>query len=422
MTQDEILARLGLALAIGLLIGLERGWKSRALAEGARTAGLRTFALVGLSGGIWAALSAPLGPAPLAAGFLAVAGAVTLFRWREAQRDQEVGVTTVVAAMLTFALGAYAVLGDMTVAAAAAVATAALLAAKGVLHSWVEAMTWEELRATLVLLAMSFVALPLLPDRDVGPYGAINLHNLWLTAIVIAGVSYVGYAAVKLVGDRYGTLVAGLAGGLVSSTAATLDAARKARAAESLGGLQLQAALAASGVMFLRVLVVATLFGGALAERLAPPLLTAAGVCLAVAGARFAMAANTAGERAARFANPFEFLAVLRFAALLAAIIALSKWLTAVYGGGGATALAAAAGLADVDAPTLSTIHLASSGGLTAAEATLAVLVATASNTAAKSAIALWVGGARFGAAYLAVQAAAVAAGAAAAGLFGSFA
>jgi uncharacterized membrane protein (DUF4010 family) len=370
MSQDEILARLGLALAIGLLIGLERGWKSRAAAEGTRTAGLRTFALIGLSGGIWAALSATLGPVPLAAGFLAVAAGITLFRWREAQRDREVGVTTLVAAMLTFALGAYAVLGDMTVAAAVAVAAAALLAAKSVLHRWVEAMTWAELRATLILLAMSFVALPLLPDRDFGPYDAVNPHSLWLMAIVIAGVSYV----------------------------------------------------AASGVMFARVLVVAMLFGQPLAERLAPPLLAAAGVCLAVAGALFARAGDADKNRSTQFTNPFEFLAVLRFAALLAVIIAASKWLTAVFGGGGATVLAAAAGLADVDAPTLSALHLFGAGGLTSGEAAAVVLVATASNSAAKSAIALWVGGGRFGAVYLAVQAAAVLAGAAVAVLFGSLA
>src|SRR5512146_242092 len=123
MGEQELLTRLGLALAIGLLIGVERGWREREQAEGERAAGLRTFALIGVSGGVWAALVPALGPLPFAAAFLALAAGITLFRWRESERLGVFGATTLVAAFLTFALGALAVSGDMAVAAAAAVAT-----------------------------------------------------------------------------------------------------------------------------------------------------------------------------------------------------------------------------------------------------------------------------------------------------------
>ncbi|KAB2867668.1 MAG: MgtC/SapB family protein, partial [Bauldia sp.] len=197
MDEYETLTRLGLALAIGLLIGVERGWREREEAEGERAAGLRTFALIGLFGGLWGLLSKELGAQALGLVFLAFAVAATVFRWRETEREGTFGMTTLIAAFLAFSLGVYAAVGDMTVAAAAGVAAVVLLAAKEWLHAWLKVITYAELRATLILLAMSFIALPILPDRGYGPYDAINPHGLWLMTIAIAGVSFIGYVAVK---------------------------------------------------------------------------------------------------------------------------------------------------------------------------------------------------------------------------------
>ena len=230
---------------------------------------------------------------PLPRRSFAFAGGFTLFKWREAEREGDFGATTLVAALLTFALGALAVLGDMTVAAAAAVAMVALLAAKRWLHQWIETLTWEELRATLILLVMSFVALPVLPDRGYGPYDAINPHALWLMTIAIAGVSFIGYVAVRIIGARYGTLVAGVAGGLVSSTAATVDFARKARAQAGAARIELAGALAASAIMFLRILVIVALFGPSHLALLVAPLAAAALVLL---GASLAFGAGWTAE------------------------------------------------------------------------------------------------------------------------------
>src|SRR5262245_49144556 len=173
MEQDELFRRLAVALAIGLLIGLERGWQLREEAEGERTAGLRTYALTGLLGGICGALSSLSSPLVLAAALLSFAGAFTLFSWFEAVSDNDFSVTGVVAALLTFVLGAYAVVGNQTVAVAAAVAMAILLALKKPLHTWLRRLSWLEIRAALILLAMSFLLLPLLPDRAIDPWGAL---------------------------------------------------------------------------------------------------------------------------------------------------------------------------------------------------------------------------------------------------------
>jgi uncharacterized membrane protein (DUF4010 family) len=414
MSEEELLTRLGLALAIGLLVGVERGWRERDQAEGERTAGLRTFALIGLFGGVWGALYGVVGPLPFAAAFLAFAGGLILFKWREAEREGDFGATTLVAALTTFALGSLAVLGDMTAAVAAAVAMVALLAAKRWLHQWIETLTWEELRATLILLVMSFVALPVLPDRGYGPYEAINPHGLWLMTIAIAGVSFMGYLAVRIIGTRYGTLVAGVAGGLVSSTAATVDFARRARAQASVARIELAGAFAASSIMFLRILVIVALFGPSHLALLVPLLAAAALVLL---GASLAFGAGWTGEGGEAgggeaFRNPFELVSVLRFAALLAVILVASKWLVALFGGRGAVAAAAFAGLADVDAITLS-ITQVKGASITAVEAAIAIFVAAVANSVTKTGIAVYAGTLAFGLRYGAVTLAAVLAAAA---------
>lgn len=411
MDETEILTRLSLALGIGFLIGMERGWRERDRGEGGSTAGLRTFALVGLSGGIWALLATPLGPVPLAAAFIAIAAALTAFRWRETSREATFGATTLVAAFLTFALGAYSVLGNKTMAAAAAVAVAVLLAAKNWLNAWLKALTWPELRAALTLLAMSFIALPVLPDRALGPYGALNPRSIWIMTIAIAGVSFMGYVAVRVIGKRYGPLVAGIAGGVVSSTATTLDMARRARVAPEQMNTLLAGALVASAVMFVRIGLITLAFGSFLLPALVWPL--AAAFVVTVTGGLIAdppwrTGPAVANDTQTAFANPLDLPSVLLFGALIAVILVLTKAFTANFGSAGAVALAAIAGLADVDSVTLSMTQIAST---ITRDAVLGVLVAAGVNSLSKSFLAVTVGGWRFGRAYLATSLAALLAG-----------
>ncbi len=281
MEQDELFRRLAVALAIGLLIGLERGWQAREEAEGERTAGLRTYALAGLLGGTSGALSLASSPLVLAAVLVSFAAAFTLFSWFEATSERDFSVTGVVAALLTFALGAYAVLGNELVAVAAAVAMAILLALKAPLHSWLRRLTWLEIRAVLILLAMWFLLLPVLPNRPVDPWGAINPAEVWLLAVLIAGVSFAGYVAVRTLGDEAGIAVTAVTGGLTSSTATTVSLARLASEHPQAAPLFAGGILIAGITMLARVLAIAGALNPGLIAGLALPLMAAAFVLAA---------------------------------------------------------------------------------------------------------------------------------------------
>jgi uncharacterized membrane protein (DUF4010 family) len=380
-----LLSRLAVALGIGLLVGLERGWKTRAVEGGRRAAGIRTFALIGLLGGIVAALAQATG-SPLGAGLVlgfgfAVFGAVFTVLERDADRAAgSYSATTTIAAFVTFILGAYALLGDLRVAAAAAVAATGILAARKDIHAWVARITWPELRSALVLLAMTFVVLPVLPDIQVGPAGGVNPREVWLIAIVLAGVSFLGYGTVKLFGVERGVLLAALAGGLVSSTAVTLANARHAAAKEGAPRLLAAGVAVASIVSFIRVIAIVAVLKPVLLTLVAPAL-GAAGLA---AAAYAALAVYRLGDRKreeaapADFVNPFSFWPVVGFAVFLGVIIVLGRMVGEKFGAGGALLGAAGVGLADVDAITVSMARLvpAPLGVLAASQAILAAVAA----------------------------------------------
>ncbi|HSD54898.1 MAG TPA: DUF4010 domain-containing protein [Burkholderiales bacterium] len=412
----DLFERLAAALAIGLLVGIERGWAEREEREGERAAGLRTFALAGLLGGVWGALAAgDGGVVALSVAFLVFSAVFAAFRYRELVREQSYGATTVVAAMLVFALGALAVIGDIVVAAAAGVATAGLLALKAVLHEWVKRLTWAELRAGLALLAMTIILLPILPDRPVGPWSALNLHDVWVMTIAIAVVSFGGYVAVKVAGERRGLLLSAVAGSLVSSTAVTLDMSRLAKTHPEREPLFSAAVALAGATMMVRVLIVAAFFNAELVRWLAPGLVFAGLASLAATGLILRRTRRLQGENARKgsaleLTNPFELTTVLKFGVLLAVVMLLADGLTRLFGAGGAYVLAAVSGIADVDALTLSMTRLARTalGPETAAKA---VLIAAAVNSVAKGALAWITGGAGIGRRVLLIAALAIVAG-----------
>jgi uncharacterized membrane protein (DUF4010 family) len=407
MNTLDLAFRLSLALAIGFVIGLERGWRERDEEEGQRTAGLRTFSLIGLLGGVLGALSTGGDRSLLAASFAILGAVLGAFLWREGQKHEDLSATTFVAALVTFALGAFAVLGDTTIAAGAAVATLLLLANKQALHGWLASITWPELRSGLLLAAMTFIALPLLPDRAIDPWQAINPHEIWLMTILIAAVSFAGYAAVKIAGPQRGLVLAATLGGLVASTAVTLSLARLARASAAHVPMLTGAILAAGAVMLLRVLAVVALLNAPLASALAPVLLAAAiasGLFAALlVGGRAQQAAGQASDLMMR--NPFEIGEVLRFGGLLAVVMAAVALARHAYGDGGLFGVAALSGLADVDALTLSAARLE----VPLTVAADAILIAIAVNTLAKTAYASYAGGPRIGGLLLLCNAAIIA-------------
>lgn len=392
MDTLDLALRLGLALAIGFLIGLERGWRERDEEEGSRTAGLRTFSLIGLLGGVFGALSLDGDRILLAAGFLTLGAVLGAFMWREGEHRHDFSATSLVAGLLTFALGAFALLADIRVAAGAGVAAVILLANKEVLHGWLERITWIELRSGLLLAAMSFIFLPLLPHYTVDPWNALNPHELWLMTVLIAAVSFAGYAAVKIAGPERGILLAAATGGIFASTAVTLTLARLAKQNPTRTRLLAGGILLAGSVMMLRVVVVTSLFNAALALALAPVLLTAA-AAMAVAATLSARLQAEGSRSAGGFAltNPFDLGEVLRFGLLLAAVMLASVLARRAYGDPGLLGLAALSGLADVDALTLSVARL----GEVSPTAVNAILLAVAANSAAKCVYSLYAGGGR---------------------------
>ncbi len=410
MDQEDLFRRLAVALAIGLLVGLERGWQTRQEADHQRTAGLRTFALTGLLGGACGLISAVSAPIVLAAALVAFTGALMAFSYLEAKAENNFSATGVVAAILTFVLGAYATLGNEIVAVAAAVAMAILLALREPLHSWVRKLTWVELRSSLVLLAMSFLLLPILPHRTVDPWNALNPSEIWLLAILIAAVSFAGYVAVRVLGDRKGIAVAAIAGGIASSTATTLSFARLAR--ENREGKHLLAGgiLLAGATMLVRIVVLAAALKPELIVTLLWPAAAATAVLLLGAAALLSGREHLGeGRPKLEIANPFDLGAVLQLAALIAAIMLVAKTVAPYAGAAGLFLLAAVSGIADTDALTLSMARFAGdSVGLR--DAGIAILIAASVNTVSKAAITAAVGGARLGAMVGAVSALALAA------------
>jgi uncharacterized membrane protein (DUF4010 family) len=313
--------------------------------------------------------------------------------------------------MLTFVLGAYAMLGNEIVAVGSAVAMAILLALREPLHSWVRNVTWPEMRSALVLLAMSFLLLPIIPNRPVDPWQVLNPSEIWLLAVFIAAVSFAGYIAVRLLGERKGTALAAIAGSLASSTATTLSFARLAR--EHPQGTRLLASgiMLAGVTMMGRIVVLAGVLKPALVASLAGPIGAAASVLLASAVVfSFQQQQTGASEHPQlQIKNPFDLVTVLQLAGLIAGILLLAKLIAARVGNAGLFLLAAISGIADVDALTLSMARL-SGGQVVPEDAVTAILIAAAVNTASKATTAAFVGGRQLGSRVGLASAAAIAA------------
>lgn len=260
------------ALAVGLVIGLERGWREREAADGRRVAGLRTFALLGLLGGV----SMLVGPALLAAGSLGFALLCAVSYQEGVRATGSLSATSAIAQLLTFGLGAFAATGAPVQAVAAAVLVAVLLDLRSTLHRWLRLIEHRELKAALQMLVLSAVVLPLLPNAGYGPHASLNPYRLWWAVVLVAGLSLSGHVAMRMSGVRRGTLWMGLIGGLASSTAATLALARRLRQHPALLQATMAGVLGACATMFLRIAVIVLVLAPALAPRLLPPLLASA--------------------------------------------------------------------------------------------------------------------------------------------------
>lgn len=389
----EIMERLAAALAIGFLVGVERGWKQRDEQEGGRVAGLRTFTLIGLLGGISGLLGLFLGPAAFVALLVAFAVPWAGYKATDIWREDDVSITGLVAGLVVFALGALASLGRIEEAAAAGIVLIAVLAFKALSHNWLHQLSWPELRSALLLLAATLIALPLLPDRALDPWGAFNPRELWLLTLLLAGASFAGYAGLRIFGPHHGLFVAGLAGALVSSTAMTLDMARRAAKGEAEPRLAASVATLGNAVMMTRVLVLLAIVAPGLLASTAPPLAIASLVSLIIAFALGRGALATAQKDVpVEPGSPLDLKFVARVGLLLAGIIVLARIASHLWGEQGLVGFAAIAGLVDVDAITLAAGRLAAGGEVEAYTGALAVLVAVGADTVSKGVLGASIG------------------------------
>ncbi len=395
-----------LAIGIGLFIGLER---EHSVAEqeppegeaGARREsllGVRTFALFALLGWVSAYLGLvqpwlPVSALLVAGGLVSVAAA----RAHGASR----GLTTEVAALTTLVLGML-VHYQRAIAVALALGTTLLLISKPWFRALVPRMRRVDFTATLQLLILLAIVLPLLPDVARDPWRVLSPRRLGIFVALIAGIGYVGYVLHRWLGGRRGAVLAGVIGGLVSSTAVTVAMAQGASAAPAMVQPGQLAILLSSAVMLGRVLVVSALINIEVVKALSIPFGTMA-LCT-MAGALWKWqqlrlsAQQAAPTRQLDLKNPFSLLPALKWGILLAAVLVASAIARDAFGSAGFVATAAISGFVDVDAINLAATRLALSGDLDVDVASLAITVAVASNTIVKGAIAWISGGPGFGA------------------------
>jgi uncharacterized membrane protein (DUF4010 family) len=376
------------ALLIGALIGIERERHKQRL-EHPEIAGLRTFTLVALFGALSGWLGLVLAtPWILAAGLLAITAAVlTGYVLSVRLNPDGLGLTTEMAAIATFLLGALATLGQRELAVGIGVIVAAVLAYKQPLHGFVGRLEADDVYAVLRLLLATFIILPILPDRAIDPWGALNPRSLWLLVLLIAGLSMAGYVLTRILGTHRGIPLTGLTGGLVSSTAVTLSFARQSREAQYTGAHAAIASgiLLAWTVSFVRVMVEVLVVNRVLLPELLPAL-----VAMSIVGAGFALwhlrrAGRDVQARDVPLRNPFSLTSAIKFAALFAAVLLVVKLAQAQAPATGLYYVAALAGTTDVDAITLSMAQYARSGDT--GVASHAITIAVLSNTLVKSAM-----------------------------------
>ncbi len=388
MDIPPVFQTLGISLGLGLLVGMQRERK------GADVAGVRTFPLITLTGTLSALLAESYGGWIVAAALLGVIAATVVGNIGKFSRgDDDFGITTEIAIVAMFLIGAYVVLGDRGVAVALGAGVAVLLYAKAAMHEFVERLGEKDVRAVMQFALITLVILPVLPDSSFGPYDVLNLRNIWLMVVLVSGISFVGYVLYKLFGARAGVVVAGLIGGAISSTATTASYAQKVDRDHAGAAVAAMAILLASLVSIVRVVIEIAVVAPSFLRIAALPLgiLLCFGALWSI-GAWF-MTRSASGE-IREPDNPVELKPALIFAALYAlvllAIAAAKDW----FGESGLYVIAVISGLTDVDAITLSTSRMIEAeNGVTPGVGWRVIVIAVLANLAFKAGLAGVIGG-----------------------------
>lgn len=385
--QWSVLARLGIALGLGLLIGIQRGWTLRHAAEGSRFAGIRTFGLLGLAGGLAGVLESA---SPTTATIVFAASALLVLSGYARTQPRRGGVsgTASLAALIALACGFLATRGEAQIAAIVAVGTTLLLTLRPQLHHWVAGLTESEVSAIARFALIALVILPLLPDRYLGPYAAWNPRQLWLVVVFVSGFSFAGYIATVRLGATRGTLALAATGAMVSSTAVTTTLATRLRDDHEHAATLISGIAVASAVMLVRVIFLVALIAPVALSTLALVITPAALVSIgaAVWGLLAARRAPSAPASTMVLRNPLNFGSALALTGLVMAMALLARWLMTWIGQSGIAIILAVSGIADVDAAII-TIGGMPGGVFDARTAGLVVAAPVLANTLFKAAI-----------------------------------
>lgn len=388
--SGPLLVGLAVALGLGLLIGADRerrkgGGPSRA------AAGLRTFAIVSLSGAAAIAVGGEILLGVVTAGVIVLAA---VSYWRGDKKDP--GITTEATLVLTALLGALA-MREPLLAAGLGVLVAGLLHARAWLHGFVSTILSEEdVRDALILAGATLIVLPLLPDRPVGPFGALNLHALWIVVILVMGVSALGYITIRLVGARFGLPITGLASGFISSIATIGAMGERARNTPAVFRSAVAGAVLSTVATIVQMAVVLAATNRVVLEIMSIPLLCA-GVVAAGYGSFFtlwALRQRTRGREEP--GRAFSLSKALLFAGILSVIVVASAACREWFGATGTLLAAAVSGFADTHAAAVSMASLVGAGRATPDEAVVPILVALSTNTLTKILFAASSGGRLF--------------------------
>lgn len=384
---------IALGLALGLLVGVQRGWAQRMAADGTRFAGVRTFGLLGLAGAMAGHLAqAAEGVAMLV---MATAAGLILVNYYRVSRDREtISGTASLVGLITLASGFLAGIGERFPATGIVVVMVLLLTMRDRLHQLVQHMSELEVAALARFALIAGVVLPLLPDRALGPLDAWNPRQLWLVVVLVCGLSLAGYVAARLLGPSKGTLATAAAGSMVSSTAVTVALASRMKEEGANPDLLGGGIAVASVAMFVRMLVLTGLLAPFALPTLA--ILSAPGLLVSIVGSglllarRGSMADTGSGQLALR--NPFAIGPALVLMALVMVMSLTARWLEGLYGDAGLAAALALAGLVDADSAVI-TLGGLPKGAITPTLAGLVLLPPIVLNSLFKAITALSIAG-----------------------------
>lgn len=385
-----VITDLALAVGLGLMVGVQREWSA------SRMAGVRTFALVAMLGALCGLLQAA-GDAEwlVAAGLVAVAAMMWLGNEVEiAARQPAGGLTTEFAALVMFLVGVLVMQGQEAAGVVIAGTVAVLLHWKEPLHRFVARIGAEDFRAVARLILVGMVILPVLPDRTYGPYDVLNPFRIWLMVVLIVGISLAAYVVRRLVGERAGSVAAGILGGLISSTATTVSEARRARTRPEEAGPAAFVVMVASTVVFLRVLVEVAVVAPHLLPRVAGPLAAMMGVMLLVSVIAFLVMRRRLSTVVGP-SPPSNLRAAVVFGLLYAGVLFAVAAAREHFGAEGLHVVAALSGLTDMDAITLSSAQLMVDGRLEPSTGWRLIMTAGLSNLMLKLLMAAALGGRR---------------------------